>query len=107
MKKLGILVVLLALMGCAQTPSSEVTALEEKVTELEFSLGELETRFPVLAQLAPGAAKADGTCQFASSCSPNQCCTWSGGSCFCDTCCYAIAEEFLVTQDGELAPRCE
>ena len=101
MKKLGVLVVLLGLVGCAQTPSSEVTALEKQVTELERSLEEFETRFPAMAQLAPGAAKPDGTCQYAPSCSPYQCCTWSGGSCWCDMCCYAIADEFLVTPEGE------
>ncbi len=94
------LIVGLALLGCGQEPAPETNALQKKVTELQVSLDQLQERFPVTAQLAPGLAKADGTCQTASDCI-HHCCTWRGESCYCDACCIAFNDDFLAAVADE------
>lgn len=101
MRQIVLLVVLVAVAACAAPPAPEVTALQAQVVELEGSLAELQARFPATAQLAPGLAEPDGTCQYAANCGAFDCCTWSGGSCWCDTCCYAVQNEFLAAVEGE------
>lgn len=95
------------LVSCSQPAPEPNAGYEARLNELESSLAELEQRFPAKAKPANGLPRPDGTCQYEPKCTPYQCCTWQGGICWCDMCCYTIKPEFKTEEQGASELNCD